>query len=110
MLLPMLMLLFSFMRIVPLSLALLCMVGWAFMVVANTTNSLVQLMVPDEIRGRVMGFYVLVFFGSSTLGTLAYGSLAQGVSEPFAVWVAAGAFFIYFAFIWIKFPEIRLLE
>jgi predicted MFS family arabinose efflux permease len=109
-LLPILMLLFSLMRIVPLSLAALVLVGWAFMTVMNTSNALVQLRVADNLRGRVMGFYSLIFFGAMPLGTLLLGWLAENVSTPFAVWVASGALACYFAFMWLRFPEVRKLE
>ena len=110
MLLPLLMLVFSFMRIVPLSLAALILVGWAFMTVMNTSNALVQLRVPDNLRGRVMGIYTLLFFGAMPIGSLLLGWLTDKVSAPFAVWVASSALFIYFAFIWIRYPEVRKLE
>ncbi|MGB8252154.1 MAG: MFS transporter [Anaerolineaceae bacterium] len=109
-LLPVLMLLFSFMRIVPVSLAALVLVGWAFMTVMNTSNALVQLRVTDALRGRVMGLYTLVFFGAMPLGTLILGWLAEQVSAPFAVWVASGVLACYFLIIWFRFPEVRKLE
>jgi len=109
-LLPILMLLFSFMRIVPVSLAALVLVGWAFMTVMNTSNALVQLRVTDALRGRVMGLYTLVFFGAMPLGTLILGWLAEQVSAPFAVWVASGVLVCYFLIIWFRFPEVRKLE
>ena len=110
MLLPLLMLVFSLMRIVPLSLAALILVGWAFMTVMNTSNAIVQLRVPDNLRGRVMSFYTLLFFGAMPVGALLLGWLADKFSAPFAVWVASGALFIYFVFIWIRYPEVRKLE
>jgi predicted MFS family arabinose efflux permease len=109
-LLPILMLVFSLMHILPLSLTALVLVGWAFMTVTNTSNALVQLRVPDQLRGRVMGFYTLVFFGAMPAGALILGWLAEQVNTPFAVWVAAGALACYFTFIWIRYPEVRKLE
>jgi predicted MFS family arabinose efflux permease len=109
-LLPLLMLIFSFMRIVPVSLASLMLVGWAFMTVINTSNALVQLRVTDALRGRVMGLYTLLFMGSMPLGTLILGWLAEQVSAPFAVWVASGILAFYFLIIWFRFPEARKLE
>ena len=109
-LLPLLMLIFSFMRIVPLSLASLMLVGWAFMTVINTSNALVQLRVTDALRGRVMGLYTLLFMGAMPLGTLILGWLAEQVSAPFAVWVASGILAFYFLIIWFRFPEVRKLE
>jgi predicted MFS family arabinose efflux permease len=104
------MLIFSFMRILPISLATLVLVGWAFMTVMNTSTALVQLRVTDALRGRVMGLYTVVFFGAMPLGTLILGWLAEQVSAPFAVWIASGVLAIYFLFIWFRFPEVRRLE
>jgi predicted MFS family arabinose efflux permease len=109
-LLPGLMLLFSFIRIVPVSLASLVLVGWAFMTVMNTSNALVQLRVTDALRGRVMGLYTLFFFSSMPLGSLMLGWLAEKVNAPFAVQVAAGVLACYFVIIWFRFPEVRKLE
>ena len=108
--LPGLMLLFSFMHIVPISLAVMVMVGWAFMTILNTSNALVQLRVTDALRGRVMGLYSLVFMGAMPLGTLILAWLAEQVSAPFAVWVASGVLACYFIIIWFRFPEVRKLE
>jgi predicted MFS family arabinose efflux permease len=109
-LLPGLMLIFSFMRILPISLVVTVLVGWAFMTIVNTSNALIQLRVTDEIRGRVMGLYSLVFMGAMPLGTLILAWLAQQVSAPFAVWVASGILACYFFIIWFLFPEVRKLE
>ena len=109
-LLPGLMLIFSFMRVVPMSLAAMVLVGWAFMTILNTSNALVQLRVTDALRGRVMGLYSLVFMGSMPLGTLILAWLAEQVSAPFAVWVASGILACYFLIIWFRFPEVRKLE
>lgn len=107
---PPLLLVFSFLRVIPLSLAFLVLIGWSFMIVTNTSNAMVQLRVPDVLRGRVMGLYTLVFFGSSPLGTLLLGTLAQSSGEPFALWVASGLMMCFFLFIWFRFPEVRTLE
>jgi predicted MFS family arabinose efflux permease len=109
-LLPFLMLLFSVVRLVPLSLAALVLVGWAFMTVTNTSNALIQLRVTDNLRGRVMGFYTLLFFGAMPVGSLILGWLAEQFSPPFAVWVASGALICYFVFIRLRYPEVRKLE
>jgi predicted MFS family arabinose efflux permease len=109
-LLPGLMLIFSFMRIVPMSLAAMALVGWAFMTILNTSNALVQLWVTDALRGRVMGLYTLLFMGSMPIGTLVLGWLAEQVNAPFAVWVATGILAGFFLIIWFRFPEVRKLE
>jgi predicted MFS family arabinose efflux permease len=69
-------------RIELLSELLLFAGGAAMMVVFSSTNSLVQLVVPDEMRGRVMSIYMLAFRGGMTLGALVAGSVAAITSAP----------------------------
>ena len=87
---PLALLAFSQMRWVPASLLMMIIVGAGQMIFLNTTNALVQEQISDELRGRVMGLYSLVLFGSMPLGSLVAGSLAEGFGEPAAV--AAGGF------------------
>jgi sugar phosphate permease len=54
-----------------------------------TTNTLIQTSVSDEMRGRVMGIWALVFGGMMPVGGLESGLLAHAVSVPWAV--ATGA-------------------
>ena len=67
---PVLLLVWSAMRWLPLSLLVLVGVGWGTMLVLNISNILGQLHVPDQLRGRVMSIYTLVFFGMFPLGAL----------------------------------------
>jgi hypothetical protein len=73
---------FAFARFVPLSMAILVFTGWAFMVQINTTNALLQSRVPDQLRGRVMSFFTLTFFGFMPFGSLLVGNLAARIGEP----------------------------
>lgn len=72
-------------RSVPLSLALMVVVGWGVIAMAATTNTLIQLTVPDQLRGRVMSVYTTVFAGSTPIGGLFAGTLAAVASAPVAV-------------------------
>jgi MFS family permease len=60
-----------------LSAALLIVLGMASLGYAATTQSLVQLGAPDEMRGRIMSFYTLVFLGTSPIGNLFAGGIAN---------------------------------
>src|SRR5207253_619829 len=73
----------------PVSLALLVLLGVAMVGFSATANTTVQLTVPDELRGRVMAVYMMVFAGTTPIGALLAGSLAHATSMP--VSVAAGA-------------------
>ena len=66
---------FALLPVSPLSYVLLFLAGGALLVVFSLTASLVQLNVPDELRGRVMSIYLTAFRGGMPLGSLASGYL-----------------------------------
>jgi predicted MFS family arabinose efflux permease len=49
----------------------------------------VQTLVPDGVRGRVMGIYTLAFFGSMPIGALLAGAVAEKVGTPFTLFAGA---------------------
>jgi predicted MFS family arabinose efflux permease len=61
---------------------LLFLTGAALMVVFSTVTSLVQLIAPNEMRGRVMSIYMVAFRGGMPLGSLASGYAATYISAP----------------------------
>ena len=73
---------FAMSRSLPLSEALLFLTGFALMIVFSTVTSLVQLIAPNEMRGRVMSIYMLAFRGGMPLGSLVSGWLATLTSAP----------------------------
>ncbi len=74
--------LFSWSRAPMLSYALLFLAGLGQIVVFSLANSIVQLIVPNEMRGRVMSIYMVSFRGGMPLGSLAAGALANIYSAP----------------------------
>lgn len=75
-------LVFSQLRVIPSSLALVGVMGWGMLVWGNTSNAILQTEVSDDLRGRVMGLFVLILFGFQPLGSLLVGSLAGQVGTP----------------------------
>jgi predicted MFS family arabinose efflux permease len=73
---------FAMSRSLWLSDILLFLTGAALMVVFSTVTSLVQLIAPNEMRGRVMSIYMLAFRGGMPLGSLASGWAATYISAP----------------------------
>jgi MFS family permease len=73
---------FALSRSLPLSEALLFLTGFALMMVFSTVTSLVQLIAPNEMRGRVMSIYMLAFRGGMPLGSLVSGWVATLTSAP----------------------------
>lgn len=107
---PLAMVGFAWARWLPASLALLVCLGWGFMVVANSSNALVQTRVPDELRGRVMSVYTLIFFGGMPLGSLLAGAVAERTSEPTAVLINASVVLAVSLLIWLRLPYVRKLR
>lgn len=60
------------------------------MTVLNISNALIQSYVSDELRGRVMSVYAMVFMGSMPIGSLIVGGLATAIGEPITVIICAG--------------------
>ncbi len=107
---PLALILFALIRSLPLSLLVLLIVGWGFMVFNNMANILVQTHVEDEFRGRVMGVYTLNFGGFSPVGALLAGAVATGVGAPMAVITGATITLGFAALIWWLVPRLRALE
>ncbi len=74
-------------NLLPLSELILIALGFAGILFTTTANTLLQTIVPDELRGRVMGLYVLLFVGSTPIGAFFTGTLATaiGVSPALVV-------------------------
>ncbi len=68
-----------------LSLAAMVGVGGAMVAYMASTNTTIQSMVPDALRGRVMSIYILAFFGTAPFGGLIMGSLASALGARAAV-------------------------
>ncbi len=73
---------FAWSRVPMLSYALLFLAGIAQIVVFSLANSIVQLIVPNQMRGRVMSIYMVAFRGGMPLGSLTAGTLANLYSAP----------------------------
>lgn len=106
---PVMVLLFAWSKIFPLSMAILVGAGLGFMIQNAMTNTLVQTAVPDHLRGRVMSVYMLVFQGFFPIGSLMAGVIAQNFGVPIGaafggtIALCAGLFWLWRA------PYIRKL-
>ena len=100
--------LFAFSRHFWLSVALLLPVGFCMMLGMASSNTLIQAMTPDHLRGRVMAMYTMMFMGMAPFGSLFAGGIAEHLGAPFTVSVGAvaciGAAFLFF----FHLPKIRV--
>ena len=104
---PVMLFVFAWVRLLPLSLITLLGVGWGFIMVTNNSQAIVQSLVPDNLRGRVMGVYTLVFFGSMPIGALLAGTAAGKIGEPLTVMIGAALLLVTAIAAWIFLPDIR---
>ena len=77
--------LFSFSRWYILSVVLLVPVGFSMMTQMSASNTLVQAMVPDRLRGRIMAVYAMMFMGMAPVGALLAGAAADRIGAPWTV-------------------------
>lgn len=68
---------------------LLVVLGLAGVSFATTANTLLQITVPDELRGRVMSLYVLLFIGSTPLGAFLIGAISNVLGVSGALLICA---------------------
>ncbi len=73
-----------------LAAALLVALGFAGITFATTANTLLQLTVPNELRGRVMSLYILLFAGSTPIGGFLIGSLSSSIGVSWTLLICAG--------------------
>lgn len=88
-LLPVALVLFANSQDFRLSQVFLVGVGFCNLAYLASTNSLIQSIVPDELRGRVVSTYMFAFVGLAPLGQLLMGAIAQAVGAPLAVTMGA---------------------
>jgi MFS family permease len=102
--------LFAISTSTPLALIMLMGMGWSLMMIANINNAIIQMEVPDHLRGRVMSIYTLVFQGFMPIGSLIAGAAASQFSEPITVFAGAGLLLIFAVVTWLVRPDLRRME
>jgi MFS family permease len=76
---------FSLARSLPLAAFLLAVAGFFMMTQMAASNTLLQVLTPDALRGRIMAFYSMMFMGMAPFGALGAGVAAEHLGAPLAV-------------------------
>jgi predicted MFS family arabinose efflux permease len=100
----------SLVKSFPLALVSLALVGFGMVMQNTTTNTLVQILSPDELRGRVMGVYSFVLVGIAPLGSLFYGFLGQHLGASNALALGAICFAVAAGVLLLPDKAIRQLK
>jgi len=69
----------------PLSLLVMVVTGMGFMIHLAASNTVIQTLVREEMRGRVMALYTMAFIGMATFGSLAVGAVAGAIGAPWTL-------------------------
>ncbi len=99
--------LFSFSTSFWLSVILLLPVGYFIMLQMAASNTLIQVMVPDELRGRMMAVYSMMFMGMAPVGALLGGALSDRLGAPLTVAIGGLASVMGAWWFSVQLPKIR---
>jgi MFS family permease len=99
--------LFSTSRAFWLSAALLVPVGFSMIVQMASSNTLIQSMVPDALRGRVMAVYSMMFMGMAPVGALLAGVVAGRLGAPLTVGLGGAVCILGAAVFFTRLPRMR---
>lgn len=92
-----------------LSMALLLLTGLGMIMQMTSSNTILQTIVDDDKRGRVMSFYAMAFMGTAPFGSLIAGALASKIGAPDTL-IIGGIFCILGALVFArKLPQLRKL-
>lgn len=99
--------LFSFSHSFWLSAALLLPVGFFMIVAMASTNTLIQTLVPDNLRGRAMAVYGMMFMGMAPFGALLAGAIAHRLGAPITVALGGGVCIVASIVFALRLPAFR---
>lgn len=102
--------LFALARSTNWAMVALLAVGALMIALYNIANSLVQTLVEDHVRGRIMGIYSLTFFGFLPIGGWLIGETAERLGLVAAVWVNVAVLAAIGAWFWFRAPWIRRIR
>lgn len=99
---PVLLMVFSLVRWLPLAAVVLVFVGFAMLLNGSLANGMLQSIVPNELRGRVMSAYVFVYVGFAPIGAFLAGAVARVANVE---WAIGGGGAIVLAYVLWTFPR-----
>jgi len=99
--------LFGLSRWLWLSLILMLLVGFGMLQGMTVSNTIIQTLVPEDRRGRVMSYYTAAFMGMAPFGSLLAGSLAHWIGAPRTVMLTGSCCIAGGLWFWSRLPAIR---
>lgn len=99
--------LLTFARSLAVALPLLLLAGFGMMAQMASSNTVLQTLVEDDMRGRVMSFYTMAFMGTAPIGSLLMGVLAARVGAPSAIGLGGAACVVAALYFGRRLPVLR---
>jgi MFS family permease len=99
--------LFGFSHTLWLSLLTMLVVGYGMMLGLGGSNIIIQTLVPEDKRGRVMSYYTMAFVGMAPFGSLLAGGLAHWIGAPHTVMITGTCCLLGCGWFTLKLPEVR---
>jgi MFS family permease len=96
---------FSLVRVKEIAGPLLVLVGLTMMINGALANGILQSLVPDALRGRVMAAYVFVYVGFTPIGALIAGTISHVTGVQSAIGTGAAIMLVFSIWAFWKFPE-----
>jgi MFS family permease len=90
-----------------LSMLMMLLTGFGMMQGLTASNTIIQTLVEEKMRGRVMSYYTMAFVGMAPFGSLLAGTLAHGIGAPRTVIVSGAACILGAAWFWSQLPAVR---
>jgi MFS family permease len=104
---PGLTILFSLTRSIHLAAVVLILMGLTMLINSALANGILQTVVPDELRGRVMATYIFVYVGFTPIGSFIAGAMARIIGVQWAIFSGGVIMLAYSLWAFWRYPEIR---
>ena len=98
--------LFGFSHVLWLSLLLMVLIGFGLMQSVTGVNTIIQSLVPEDMRGRIMSYYAMAFLGAAPFGNLLASALAERLGTPAAVVLTGAACFASSIWLALQLPRV----
>jgi MFS family permease len=99
--------LFGMSRVLWLSMMLMLVVGFGLMQGIAASNTVIQTLVPEDKRSRVMSYYTMAFVGMAPFGSLLAGGLAHYLGAPHSVMITGACCVVGSVWFTIELPAVR---
>ena len=100
--------LFGLSHVLWLSLLLMVLVGFGLMQSVTGINTILQSLAPEDMRGRVMSYYTMAFFGAAPFGSLLASALAEQIGAPTAVGLTGAACVVGSIWFALELPKVTV--